>query len=204
MSLITAKTRFPGCRTSIYGTAPVFLSHQPSQQTGCCWMQHAGCIPSLNLQELLWKLWKRSAPEASCSREFLAHHPKLHPPACPHKSRLMPPNSLPGRSSNHGPCPPSRHMVHHHIPASPSPFQAEAGHGAKPFQIPSRSLSLLLVRGSHLQVGAQSSGFPVPIQTLSTCRWACELALTCFCRLPRAFLAGTKTPSLKSMSFLCC
>lgn len=150
-------------------------------------------IPTLNLQEILWKLWKYLAPETCvapspcCSRELLAHDPEFHPAACPHKSHLMPSNSFTGRSSNHGPCPPSRHMAHHHSPASPSPFQAEAGHRAKPFQIPSPSLSLLLVCGSHLQEGALSSGLPAPMQTLSTRRWARELALICFCRLPRAF-----------------
>lgn len=53
---------------SIYGTAPIFLTHhQPSRldATGRSTKMH---IPTLNLQELFWKLWKCLATEACCSR----------------------------------------------------------------------------------------------------------------------------------------
>ena len=121
----------------------------PYIRQGAAACSTSAALPAVNLHRLLLKLWKCSAPKASCSGEFPAHRAELLPlasQACwSPQVLLMSPNSLVGGGSNHGPCPPSSHMVHHHTPASPSPFQAEAGHRAKTFQISCPSLSLLPV-----------------------------------------------------------
>lgn len=166
MSLITVKSRCSGGRASIYGTAPIFLNPQPFlQQTGC----HCVALPTVNLHRFILKMQKCPTLNTSCNREFPAHHAQLLPlasRAClPRQVLLNLPSSLAGRCSDHGSCPPSSHMVHHDTCASPSPFQAEAGHRAKPFQTPSPFLSLLPVCGSCLQAGTWASGFPLSIQT---------------------------------------
>jgi len=81
-------------------------------------------------------------------KSFILQLPEL---LGPHKFHLLPLNSLAEGSSNHSPCPPSNHVVHHHTPASLSPFQAEAGRRAKPCQTPSPSLTLLPDCFSHLR-----------------------------------------------------